>query len=157
MWICDRGLDKIFYPNLLGSVLDCLCGNLKKFESFCKLKLGQAELPKPKMEYTKIVEIHLRMHLTALLNHAVIHNILSFLLETRFMSGAISLLLCDVKRLHSSELISFQVLELSFGVSQHTHVLLASMLAGFRSILYRILHNSLPVLVCFHQKLSGSL
>ena len=73
------------------------------------------------------------------------------------MSGAISLLLCDVKRLHSSELISFQVLELSFGVSQHTHVLLASMLAGFRSILYRILHNSLPVLVCFHQKLSGSL
>lgn len=155
--IRDWWLDKIFNPNLLWSVLDSLCGYLKKFEGLSKLKLGQAVLPKPKVEYSQIVEVHLRMHLSALLDHAVVHSILRFLLEARSVGGAVSLLLCDVKRLHSSELISFQVLKLRFGVSKHTHVLLASMLADFRTVLDRICDNSLPVLVCFHQQLSGCL
>lgn len=131
MWVRDRWLDKIFDPNLLGSVLDSLCRNFEKLESFCKLKLGQTKLPESKMQYAQIVEVHLGMHLPALLDHDVTDHILCFLLEARPVGGAIGFLLCDVKTLNSSKLISFQVLQLSFGVPQHAHVLLAGVFADF--------------------------
>lgn len=90
------------------------------------------------------------MHLAALLDHAVIQNILSFLLEAGFVGGAVRLLLCNVKTLNSPELISFQVLQLRFGVSEHAYVLLARMLANFCAVLNRVCDNSLPVLVRLH-------
>ena len=145
MRVCNRRLYKIL-AQLLLVVLIHLGSNFQESKWFSKLELCKWPFSKSKMQNSQIIKIHLRVDLSAFLYGKIILLVL-FLLKTRFMGGTISFLFWNIHALQSFEVILTQMLKLGFGMSQHTDVLLAGMLAQFWVILDWVLHYTLSVFI----------